>query len=176
MCTTDPNHAAALFPTTCEGCHTVAGWAPATFDHTQTAFPLEGRHVTVNCSSCHQTAYAGTPIDCFACHQSDYDATTDPSHTAALFPTTCEGCHTAAGWTPASWDHDGQYFPIYSDAHNEKWSDCTECHTVPSNFSTFDCTVCHEHNKTDMDNKHSGEQGYEYLSSACYSCHPTGKS
>jgi len=173
--TGEPNHVLSGFSTACADCHTTSAWQPATFDHSQTAFPLDGRHVGVNCSACHQTAYAGTPTDCYACHKSDYDATASPSHAAALFPTTCVDCHSTAGWVPANWDHDAQYFPIYSGAHNDRWSDCAECHTTPGNFASFDCTACHAHNQTDMDAKHSAVQDYQYLSSACYSCHPTGR-
>ncbi len=31
------------FPTTCESCHTIQAWRPATFDHDLTRFPLDGR-------------------------------------------------------------------------------------------------------------------------------------
>ncbi len=43
--TTDPNHAAAQFPTDCVSCHTTnPGWTPATFDHNQ-YFPIySGKH------------------------------------------------------------------------------------------------------------------------------------
>jgi hypothetical protein len=171
----DPNHAQAGFSIDCRGCHSTSAWEPATFDHGLTSFPLEGRHVSATCNACHQTTYAGTPTDCYACHQTDYNATSDPNHLSANFPTTCEDCHMASGWSPASWDHDGQYFPVYSGAHKDRWNSCNECHTVASDFSAFDCTACHEHNKADMDNKHKEVQNYQYLSSACYDCHPRGR-
>ncbi|MEW6410934.1 MAG: hypothetical protein AB1483_00515 [Candidatus Zixiibacteriota bacterium] len=174
--TADPDHEAAGFSTDCVLCHTTTAWTPASFDHAKTAFPLDGQHAVVDCVACHQTGYAGTPTDCYACHQNDYEATSDPSHIAAHFPTNCESCHSASGWTPADWDHDAQYFPIYSGTHREKWQDCSECHTIPTDFSSFDCTNCHEHNQTDMDAKHTEVTNYQYLSSACYSCHPTGSS
>ncbi|RJP73712.1 MAG: hypothetical protein C4532_04090 [Candidatus Abyssobacteria bacterium SURF_17] len=173
--TTDPNHQLAGFATTCGDCHSTSAWEPAAFDHNTTAFPLTGRHLTVTCISCHESTYTGTPSICYACHRTDFEATTDPNHSAAMFPTDCESCHTTDGWSPSTWDHDALYFPIYSGAHRNRWSDCVECHTVASDFSRFDCTACHEHNQTDMDDKHLGEvPGYQYLSSACYECHPRG--
>ena len=42
------------------------------------------------------------------------------------------------------------------------------------NFRQFECINCHEHNRTDMDDKHKEEQGYQYLSTACLGCHPRG--
>jgi hypothetical protein len=129
----------------------------------------------VQCSACHETTYTGTPIDCYACHQVAYEATTDPDHAAALFPTDCENCHTTAGWRPSSWDHDATYFPIYSGAHRGRWNDCSTCHTVPADFRQFDCTVCHEHGESTMRDKHSGVNNYQWLSTACYTCHPRGR-
>jgi hypothetical protein len=172
---TNPDHVAASFPTGCETCHSTSAWVPSDYDHNLTGFPLTGKHFTLSCSACHAAVYVGTPALCVACHQSTYDNTSDPDHLAANFPTECESCHTTSGWRPSTWDHDGQYFPIYSGAHSGKWSDCTECHTVPANYGTFECILCHEHNQTDMDAKHSDEQGYVYLSIECYRCHPQGK-
>ncbi|RME20186.1 MAG: hypothetical protein D6800_13400 [Candidatus Zixiibacteriota bacterium] len=173
--TTDPNHAQAGFPVDCQTCHNTNGWQPATFDHSVSSFPLEGRHTTVNCVDCHKTSYTGTPTECYACHKSDYDGTSNPNHAASLFPTTCEQCHNPSGWSQTTWDHDGLYFPIYSGAHKRRWSDCTECHTVASNYAVFECTGCHAHRRTAMDDKHSGVRNYQYVSTACYDCHPRGK-
>jgi hypothetical protein len=67
------------------------------------------------------------------------------------------------------------YFPIYSGTHKGEWSNCTDCHTNPANYSQFSCTDCHEHNKADMDDEHRGKRDYVYNSVNCYSCHPRGK-
>ncbi len=171
---TDPNHVTNNFDHDCTGCHSTTAWQPATFDHGTTSFPLTGQHLTAACIACHATAYAGTPSSCIACHQSDYDGTQDPSHAAANFPTTCQTCHSTSGWSPANWDHDAQYFPIYSGSHSGRWDNCSDCHNVPTSFATFECILCHEHNKTDMDAKHREQNDYQYLSTACYSCHPRG--
>ena len=172
--TTDPNHIAAGFPTTCEGCHSTADWTGATFDHNATAFPLTGKHRTVTCVSCHATTYAGTPTDCYACHRAAYEATTDPNHIAAGFPTTCEGCHSTANWTSTTWDHDGLFFPIYSGTHRGAWTACSDCHVIPSSFATFECITCHAHTQSETDAQHSEVTNYQYVSTACYTCHPRG--
>ena len=76
-------------------------------------------------------------------------------------------------WTPSSFNHDANYFPIYSGEHKNEWNLCSECHTNSSDFKIFSCLVCHKKNETDSD--HNGVSGYSYNSNACYSCHPDGK-
>ncbi|NOX89268.1 MAG: hypothetical protein GXO77_09585 [Calditrichaeota bacterium] len=173
--TTDPDHSQNNFSHDCTQCHTTTAWKPASFDHNQTDFPLTGAHQTLNCIDCHQAGYAGTPTACISCHQENYDSTTDPDHQAANFPTTCEDCHTTTAWKPANWDHDTQYFPIYSGKHQGEWDTCADCHVNASDYSQFECINCHEHNRTDTDDKHKDVTNYVYESKACYDCHPTGR-
>ncbi|MEW6194875.1 MAG: hypothetical protein AB1521_06960 [Bacteroidota bacterium] len=173
--TTNPNHTTAGYPNTCEQCHSTTAWAPANFDHSLTSFPLTGQHTSVQCSQCHASGYTNTPTDCYSCHDNDYNSTNDPNHIAAQFPVTCVDCHSTNGWSPATFDHDSRFFPIYSGEHNGKWNNCSDCHTNQNNYSDFSCITCHEHNQTEMNDKHQGINGYSYSSSACYSCHPLGK-
>jgi hypothetical protein len=171
--TTDPPHGPSGIPTDCTSCHSTTAWQPASFNHNATSFPLTGAHVTVNCASCHTNGYPGTPTDCVACHQTDYNQTTDPPHASAGFPNDCVACHSTTAWTPSTWDHD-PFFPIYSGRHRDAWNTCAECHNVPSDYQVFECILCHEHNRTDTDSKHDGQSNYQYLSTACYECHPRG--
>jgi hypothetical protein len=175
--TTNPSHAAGGFPTNCESCHDINAWRPAAFDHGRGRFPLTGAHTRVDCARCHVGGrYTGTPTDCSSCHQSDYAATTNPNHRAAGFPVQCETCHTTTAWRPASFDHDGRYFPIYSGAHRGEWTSCSECHVSSGNYRAFECILCHEHsNKAEVDKDHDDERGYVYASSACYQCHRDGR-
>ncbi len=171
--TTDPNHVTAKFPTDCALCHTESGWIPSSFNHNSTNFPLAGKHKGVDCKSCHTTGYAGTPTDCYSCHSSDYSSTTDPNHASAHFSTDCISCHNESGWVPSSFDHDAQYFPIYSGKHQNEWNQCTECHTNSSDYSVFSCLTCHK--QTSTNNDHSEVSGYQYLSTKCLECHPDGR-
>lgn len=170
---TNPEHAAAGYPTACVTCHSTTAWSPAQFNHSTSGFPLTGAHTSTACASCHTTGYNGTPTDCYACHQRDYAQTTNPSHSAASFPTTCATCHTTTAWTPSSWDHE-VLFPIKTGKHTNL--SCTQCHVTSGNYSAFECILCHEHNQADMADKHSGRPNYQWVSSACYSCHPRGRS
>jgi hypothetical protein len=171
--TASPDHAAANIPTTCVVCHSTTAWAPAQFDHNTTAFPLTGAHRTATCAGCHAGGYSGTSTDCYACHQTDYAQTSNPGHSAASFPTTCATCHSTTAWMPSSWDHE-PLFPIETGAHSNLA--CAECHVTPSNYAAFECILCHEHNQTDMARDHEGRPNYQWVSTACYACHPQGRS
>jgi len=173
---TDPNHVSGNFDHNCTVCHTTTAWSPASFDHNRTNFTLTGAHVTVECSRCHTGGkFAGTPTDCYACHQQDYNSSANPAHAIAHYPTACLTCHTTIAWRPSTFDHT-PLFPISSGSKHRpgRWTTCQDCHTNPANFKVFSCITCHEHNKTEMDDKHRGRTGYVYESSACYRCHPTG--
>jgi hypothetical protein len=176
--TTDPAHAVAGFPTTCQECHGTASWEGASFDHAVTGFALTGAHRNVQCLDCHVGGnFSTTSPLCASCHQDDYNGTTNPAHQAAGFPTTCEDCHSTLTWSGAQFDHDSQWFPIYSGRHADEWNACGDCHMTPSNFSDFNCLNCHPHNdRTETDGHHRGENGYRYDSAACYDCHPNGRS
>jgi hypothetical protein len=177
--TTNPNHGALGLPVSCDDCHTTnPGWMPATFDIHDNYWPLNGAHAAIanQCVDCHMGNYNSTPNTCFGCHADDYNNTTNPDHAASQFPTTCDDCHSEVAWTPATWDHDGMYFPIYSGRHAGEWNQCVDCHTVPGNYSLFSCIDCHEHNdQAQVDDDHEDVPGYTYTSSACFSCHPTGE-
>lgn len=162
--------------TACLACHPT-GDEDGTFDHNQTDFPLTGAHTSIDCNSCHANGFAGTPTDCAACHTVDFQQTTSPDHEAAGFPMDCAACHTTApNWMPATFDHDGMYFPIYSGEHRNEWNDCIECHTTPGNYALFSCIDCHEHNdQNDLADEHDEVSGYSFSSPACFSCHPNGE-
>ncbi|MFM1879132.1 MAG: hypothetical protein RLZZ241_1998 [Bacteroidota bacterium] len=171
--TSDPNHQQAGFSTDCASCHTTAvGWKPAGIDHD--FFPLTLGHDIGDCTQCHTTGnYADASPECVSCHQNDYNQTSDPNHQAANFPLDCASCHsTNPDWKPVDWDHDGQYFPIYSGEHRGEWNACTDCHTNASDYSVFSCFACHGQSSTD--NEHRGVNGYTYDSMACLQCHPDG--
>ncbi|MFK5856299.1 MAG: cytochrome c3 family protein [Bacteroidota bacterium] len=173
--TTNPDHVDANLPNDCAECHTTnPGWTPATFDHSD--YPLNGAHALIanDCNACHNGNYTTTPNTCFGCHETDYNQTNDPPHEVAQFSTECLICHTETVWIPSTFDHDNQYFPIYSGDHVGEWNACIDCHTIPNNYSLFSCIDCHEHNKTDMDEEHKDENDYVYNSDACFECHPDG--
>ncbi len=166
--TTNPNHAASGFSTTCNQCHNTNSWQGATFNHSA-GFPLTGGHAGLSCTQCHTGGvYTGLSTDCASCHLSQFNATTNPNHSSAGFPTTCAACHTTTSWQGATFNH--TQFPITSGPHAVS---CVQCHTTPSNYAVFSCTGCHT--QTTTNNHHSGVSGYQWVSSACYQCHPQGR-
>jgi len=175
----DANHGGSSFPTTCLACHAPTTWAGATVDHVSLSgsFTLLGRHATATCAACHSIpTYAllfPTPAgqnDCAACHQVAYAT----EHAGSGYPMDCANCHTVNAWSPSTFDHDAQSFPIYTGKHREAWSDCSDCHAVPTDITEFSCLNCHVHRQSEMDDKHKSEAGYAYASASCLACHPRG--
>jgi hypothetical protein len=72
--TTNPNHAAAHFPTTCETCHDTATWLDAKFNHTWWNMNHGGAGGV--CSTCHTNPNDYSVFQCTNCHlkpQTDRD-------------------------------------------------------------------------------------------------------
>ena len=175
--TSNPNHSAIGISIDCVTCHTTdPNWMPASFDNHNDYYQLNGAHANIanDCIACHNGDYNNTPDTCVGCHQSDFNNTSNPNHISAQFPDDCMLCHTESAWVPSTFDHDGQYFPIYSGEHQGEWNNCTDCHTDSNNYGVFTCITCHTSSETNND--HSEVSGYVYESSACFQCHPNGKS
>ena len=163
----DPNHIQANFSTDCTQCHTIAGWTPANFDHNQTAFPLTGKHIPLDCSTCHTTGFSGTPTDCYACHQQDYESTNDPNHVAEGFPTDCIQCHTTDGWDGAEFDHNLTNFPLTG---KHITVDCADCHTNGFSGTPTDCYACHQQDYEGTNDPNHVTEGFP---TDCVQCHTT---
>jgi hypothetical protein len=172
--TTNPSHTTLGLSTNCATCHTTnPGWQPALFPNHNNYYVLAGAHITQPCDACHNGNYNNNiPNTCVGCHLDDYNQTNNPPHASAQFPTNCEICHSQNAWVPSTFDHDGQYFPIYSGKHNGEWNLCSDCHTNPNNYQVFSCFGCHS--QPEMDDKHNGVPGYSYNNDACLQCHPDG--
>ncbi|MGE5357296.1 MAG: hypothetical protein ACM3PT_13775 [Deltaproteobacteria bacterium] len=171
----NPDHKKLNLSTDCAQCHTTApGWDPATFVVHNDFYSLNGAHAAIanNCATCHNGDYNNTPNTCAGCHSDDYNSTTDPNHILLQFPDDCASCHSESAWNPSTFNHDGQYFPIYSGKHKNQWDQCMDCHNNPGNYSKFTCTNCHLNPETDND--HEEVQGYFYNDGACLACHPNG--
>jgi hypothetical protein len=170
-----PDHSGQNFPTDCTLCHRITGtdWKADGIVHS--FFPLEQGHNISDCTKCHVTPiYADTRPECINCHRADFQNAKNPDH--ALFPQECNLCHTLAiGWMPASFsDHDSR-FPIYTGNHKGEWDLCIDCHTTAGDYNTFSCIQCHEHNNASkLAKEHDEVGGYQFVSTACFGCHPKG--
>jgi hypothetical protein len=74
----------------CELCHRPSQWMAWDFDHnTLTDYPLDGKHVGLDCHACHNKPVEGEielPDKCYACHEKD------DVHNGQLGKQ-CETCH-----------------------------------------------------------------------------------
>ncbi len=137
----------------CGHCHTPDGWKLATIDHSQTAFPLIGKHQSVACQACHvNVVFKGTPTDCAACHLKDDVHQGD-------FGQDCGQCHTPVDWQEASIDHAQTRFPLIG---MHATVPCLHCH-VDNIFkgTPTNCAACHS-----KDDAHQGDLGQ-----TCETCH-----
>jgi len=142
------------------------------FDHSITKFELSGKHIIIDCNSCHKpdfienpelkkrpNSFMGLHSECKTCH--------DDVHTPTL-GSDCKKCHDTNTFQPAPYfNHDDTDFTL-KGAH--KQVDCKSCHkedeTSPSNtkvtfaISSFSqCKDCHQ-------DPHLGNIG-----NACTQCH-----
>lgn len=141
----------------CASCHAATTWQAVTFDHSRASFALNGKHVGVECKSCHTNQlFRGTPKDCFACH-----AASD-AHRGVL-GTDCAKCHTVNGWLPAHFDHNLSDFKLTGLHANVA---CASCHANKTYRGTpTDCFSCHA-----AQDVHTGQFG-----TICSQCHtPSG--
>lgn len=144
----------------CEACHKPTTWQDASFDHSLSAFPLDGAHVEVDCQDCHRDqVYQGTPSECSACHE-------DPVYHAGMFPNQpCQDCHTTKAWRPARYD--GRHtFPLN---HGEKDNTCASCHQPT--LKEWTCNECHPQSEIAGEHREEGITDF----SDCLKCHPTGE-
>ena len=196
--TTNPDHVAENYPTTCEDCHGFVAFDQAAFfnhagivdncvrchlpNYQATTDPdHEAEQFPTTCEDCHASFttwlgaafnHTGITTGCASCHLADYQGSQNPRHPSAGFPQVCEQCHlSTTTWQGAHYS--GHAFPIYSGAHAN--FDCTQCHLTNTNYDLFSCTHCHNHRQSAMDTRHLSVSGYVWQSSACYNCHPNGR-
>ena len=120
--------------TACQRCHAVeaARFAPIRFSHESGAFPLTGRHRTLECAKCHPSekatfpAGAGTarrlnPVsrECLSCHKDPHLGQVDAA---------CATCHSTATFKVPAYPHPGQE-TMYSVGRHDKLA-CRSCHKV----------------------------------------------
>ena len=130
------------FKANCSDCHSSFSWEidvdTFSFDHSLTAFPLEGQHTQVDCRNCHQTlVFQEASTECISCHTDMHRTTVGAD---------CARCHTPANWLVDNITelHQDNGFPLLG-AHATL--SCDECHASESalefNRIGNDCINCH---------------------------------
>ncbi len=167
--TTNPNHAAAGFPTDCSICHSTVQWLGAKFDHSKTKFPLTGMHASQSCSACHASGvFVGLSTACSSCHLNAFNNTTNPNHKTAGFPTDCSVCHNTAAWVPSSFNHSLTRFPL-TGKHTT--TPCASCHIGGQYAGTpSTCYSCH---RADFQKTTSPNHTAANFPTTCDTCHTT---
>ena len=175
-CHVDPH--GNRFGSNCEECHSTAGFKRAErddFDHSLTAFSLEGRHMEVTCEQCHTSGDMTEPLEyanCNNCHEDEHRG----QFLSRDDNGNCSTCHTVQGFSPAIYtfeDHNRSGFPL-TGSHMA--IPCINCHTTIASdegdeytkfeFVDFGCNSCHE-------NIHGDEIGHCVENNDCSYCHST---
>ena len=139
----------------CTACHRNEAWSAVDFDHSKTAWALDGKHAEVACSACHfieisgkkpyrEQKFANLDTDCRGCHENVHGETF-----AIEGVTDCTRCHVTESWFPKRFDHNSTNFPL-EGKHAE--IECSACHEVAAaggeteviyKLGKFRCIDCH---------------------------------
>ncbi len=160
----------------CAPCHTTAGYRPTLFGaeaHSQTAFPLVGKHVASPCLSCHTAA--APRLDLHVTKQACADCHANPhgdQFAKEMAQGGCAHCHEANGWNLPKIDH--SIWPL-TGAHAT--TQCDSCHHATPEDKKLgrgasyrgvprDCGGCH-------DDQHLGQFRLTQPVLECNKCHGT---
>ncbi|UCF64188.1 MAG: cytochrome C [bacterium] len=157
----------------CQNCHTFQKWKPAEFfTHSNTRYPLTGKHTLVSCVKCHFPLTDGqadndktylkmtglTYNNCSGCHNDIHKN---------KFGQNCAKCHNTTGWTnyeSDSFDHSMTRYPL-NGKHREVT--CKKCHLPGKSLASLRfnrCLDCH-------DDYHKGQFTHRPTQGDCQECH-----
>ncbi|MGB5668104.1 MAG: hypothetical protein WBM53_14785 [Maribacter sp.] len=139
----------------CMSCHDNDAWTSVTFDHKLTNWPLDGKHISVECRACHfieipdykasaTQKFANLDTNCASCHENVHDETF-----AIEGVTDCARCHVTDSWFPKLFDHNSTDFPLEG---MHAIIECNACHEVANaegekeiiyKINKFRCIDCH---------------------------------
>jgi len=143
----------------CIACHNGVDNYGHNFNHNKVTFKLTGGHTQVACAKCHVNTRTladlkSTPQDCKSCHAGK------DVHQGRL-GSDCGSCHTTAGWTPATYDHNQSVFKLTGLHSDVACADCHINHVLQG--TPTDCNSCHAPKDV-----HQGRLGTD-----CGSCNTT---
>ncbi|PWB52354.1 MAG: hypothetical protein C3F13_11355 [Anaerolineales bacterium] len=151
------------FSSSCLDCHDGMDRL-SNFDH-NTFFPLDGKHTSVDCETCHANkVFKNTPTECYQCHE-------EPDIHKGVFGQRCAYCHTTDTWSPATLKL--HTFPINHGLDDPALQlNCDTCHG--QNYYEYTCYSCHDHQENEIIQQHSEAGITEQDIPACVKCHPDG--
>ena len=160
-------HGESLGKMDCVVCHNPDGWEIAMdtfrYDH-GTTFPLEGRHLSVDCRACHSSlVFSEAPMQCVDCHEDMHSASVGND---------CTRCHDTDNWlvddTPEIHEKNG--FPLVGVHDNLS---CIDCHRSETGlrFDRLgnDCINCHSDDYQSTQSPNHTDVGYS--ADNCTNCH-----
>jgi hypothetical protein len=134
-------HNSQFDPRPCDECHTVqvAKFALRDYDHSQTDFPLVGKHREQECEECHEDREKAVYVDL---EHEDCDQCHEDAHLGRFEPTPCSTCHISDGFLVQAFDHDKTDFP---QTGKHVGLDCALCHRsgVWNGVPHDSCNDCH---------------------------------
>ncbi len=138
----------------CSTCHVNETWNSVTFNHKNTNWALEGKHLEIACKECHITStdensfiqkFKGLDSNCTNCHENNHGKQFEINGV-----TDCIRCHIYESWVPEKFDHNTTAFPL-EGKHAE--IECSQCHiaAVETENTSFNykikkhqCIDCHQ--------------------------------
>ncbi len=171
-CHKDPHGGA--FHASCRSCHASAiSWKPTdvatVFNHSQTRYPLEGKHAALPCQSCHQRGGFKEPVafaHCSDCHKKD-------PHRGQFADRAdggdCSPCHKVNGFKPSTFgvaQHGESRYPLKA---RHAQVPCAKCHAPNVNGVVYriqdtSCAACHR-------DVHGGQFRKAPYDNRCEACH-----
>lgn len=171
-------HRGSLGKVDCGTCHDQHGFWPTRFSveqHSRTGFPLEWKHQSVPCNSCHRQKRPRTNMAmkaqvCTDCHSNPHD----DQFAVEMRDSGCAHCHSERGWESPRIDHGA--WPL-TGAHAE--TACDSCHSpsrqdrARGKGATYrgaprDCAGCHR-------DAHAGQFRLTSPERGCDACHLTAQ-
>ncbi len=140
----------------CISCHQNESWSIIKFEHISTGYELTGRHIALDCTTCHkkekgdQKLHIGfklTSSSCNSCHEDIHLGQFKP---IAATETECTRCHQTTHWKPSLFNHNLAAFKL--DGKHKDVA-CDKCHklsfkdgknAVQYKLASFKCVDCHK--------------------------------
>jgi len=166
----------APFGRRCEGCHASIKWMGLPRDvgldaHKKTGYPLEGKHLDVDCAKCHSprkpenARYRQVAHDkCARCHSDAHKG-----ELKAFSGGECGGCHTVRGYLPTTFTVADHAKTAYALDGRHAVVPCGACHKTPAPRTDLrvgkkTCAECHA-------NPHGDQFAKEMADGGCAHCH-----
>jgi hypothetical protein len=137
------SHVSPLDPD-CRLCHTDRSFSLPRYNHPGTPRIYSGRHLALQCSSCHPNHdYTSQNRLCASCHAARQPA--DTLHTTYTAGADCSSCHTPYSWRNAMFRPHNSFAVKLAGRHSSL--SCSACHnpdwTVKGNPAYVSCARCH---------------------------------